>query len=185
MGLSFHYSGKFSSKASLPAMIEEVKDIAEAHKWKYHIYETEFPAYYFKKTFDNKTYGICFTPPGCETVSLTFLSNGRLSHTFWLQYLNEDEAYKKYLYMLSVKTQYAGWQLHVLVIRILKYISGKYFKSFSLKDEGMFWETEDESLLKERFKQYAALLNKFSTGLEIIPINPGENLEDYFKRILK
>jgi len=48
----------------------------------------------------------------------------------------------------------------------------------------MYWETGDVNMLQERFKQYSSLINKFSSGLEMIPINPGESLEDYFKRIL-
>jgi len=44
MGLSIHYSGSFNPKASLQAMIEEVKDIAETYKWKYFVFEDEFPA---------------------------------------------------------------------------------------------------------------------------------------------
>ena len=77
-----------------------------------------------------------------------------------------------------------GWQIHISVLRILKHISNKYFQHFSLNDEGSYWKTENENFLKERFKQYGDLLNKFSTGLEMMPINAGETLTDYFKRIL-
>ena len=44
MGLSIHYSGSFNTKASLQAMIEEVKDIAEIYKWRYYVFEDQFPA---------------------------------------------------------------------------------------------------------------------------------------------
>ena len=184
MGLTIHYNGTFSSKASLPAMIEEVKDIAAAHHWPYHIYETHFPDHGFtSETFDGKVYGISFTPPESETVRLTFLSNGRLCNTLWLKYPDNDEA-KNYLYMLFTKTQFAGWQIHQQIIHILRYISRKYFQRFTVDDEGMYWETENVNILQERFKQYTDLLNTFSTGLEMMPVNPGESLEDYFKRIL-
>ncbi len=33
MGLTLHYSGKISKDASLPGLIEEVKDIAEIYNW--------------------------------------------------------------------------------------------------------------------------------------------------------
>jgi len=43
MGLSLYYSGCFNPQSSLQEMIEEIKDIAEANKWPYRIFETEFP----------------------------------------------------------------------------------------------------------------------------------------------
>jgi len=184
MGLSFHYNGTFSTQVSLSEMIEEVKDIAEACKWKYHIYETVFSSDSFGlEQFDKKLYGISFTPSECETVSLTFLSNGRLSSGANLQFYG-DEKGNEYLYMLSVKTQFAGWQTHMFIIQLFKYLDKKYFQHLTVADEGLYWETGNETLLKERFKEYSALLDKVSTGLEVIPIKPGESLEEYFSRIL-
>lgn len=79
MGLSIHFSGRLKSQGSLPELIEEVKDIAEIYKWHYSSFVEEFPAGSFKKSFNHRLYGICFTPPDCETVNLTFLSDGRLT----------------------------------------------------------------------------------------------------------
>jgi hypothetical protein len=103
-----------------------------------------------------------------------------------LRYYNDaSEEDRQYLYMLSVKTQYAGMEIHILIIRILKYISKKYFQYLSVDDEGMYWGTSDENILKDKFNQYTALINSVSNAMQSIPIQPGENLEDYFKRILK
>ncbi len=80
MGLSIHYSGSFKSEGSLQRMIEEVKDIVEIYKWEYSVFEHEFPVNSIGKTgYNQNIYGICFTPPRCETVSLCFLSNGKMS----------------------------------------------------------------------------------------------------------
>jgi len=38
MGLCIFYSGKFKDAASLPLLVEEVKDIAVINKWNYHVY---------------------------------------------------------------------------------------------------------------------------------------------------
>ena len=117
MGLSIHYSGSFNTKTSLSQMIEEVKDIAEIYKWPYHVFENEFPADSLSKAeYDQNIYGICFTPPECETVSLCFLSNGKMSNVVNLEFYgnpkNKEEV--EYLYMLSVKThmqelKYTNW----------------------------------------------------------------------------
>ena len=51
MGLSIHYSGRLRKAASLPALIEEVKDVSDVYGWKYYIFETHFP----DGVFENRT----------------------------------------------------------------------------------------------------------------------------------
>ena len=187
MGLTIHYNGKFNAKASLSGMIEEVKDIAEIYNWQYTIYETQFPESSFDNdSFNEKIYGITFSPPESEPVFLTFLSNGRMSSEDHLKFFgsSSDESKKKYLYMLSTKTQFAGSNIHKLIIHILKYISKKYFKEFNVIDEGSYWETGEEKLLEDTFKRYNDLLDSVGFALENVPIKSNETFEEYFTRIL-
>lgn len=188
MGLSIHYSGSFNEKASLQAMIEEVKDIVEIYKWPYHIFEDEFPADSFGKAeYTQNIYGICFTPPECETIDLCFLSNRKMSSALNLKFYStpEREEEAEYLYMLSVKTQYAGIEIHKLVIHLLRYISSKYLQDFILHDEGEYWETGNEKLLQDAFKRYTFLIESFAFSLENYPKKSGESFESYFERLLK
>ena len=187
MGLSIHYSGRFNPNASLSAMIEEVMDIAELYKWKYFVFNDMFP----ENSLDNEEYtqdiyGICFTPPECETVDLCFLSNGRMSDPAHLRFFgkNETQDEQPYLFMLSVKTQYAGIEIHKLVIHLLKYLEGRYLLDLKVTDEGYYWETGDEKLLEETFKKYTELIESFASSIEIYPVNPGESYEAYFKRLM-
>jgi hypothetical protein len=188
MGLTIHYSGKFSRNASLSEMIEEVRDIAEIYNWDYHIFETEFPKDADKYDYyEDKVYGICFTPPECETVSLCFLSNRRMSSIANLKFFgnSEDEAYKEYLYMLSTKTQFAGIDIHKLIIHLFKYLNEKYFEELKVIDEGYYWETGDEKILEQRFQEYNMLIDLVGSALENIPMKTTETFEEYFERILK
>lgn len=188
MGLTIHFSGRFNEDASLSEMIEEVKDIAQIYNWKYKVFEEHFPIGNFDNVeYDDKIYGIRFTPPECETINLCFLSNGRMSSSPNLKFFGDstDEDYQKYLYILSVKTQFAGSFIHKLIIHLLKYLSKKYFYEFTVIDEGNYWETEDEKLLEETFKRYNELLDSVSAALENIPLNSEETFEEYFSRITK
>lgn len=73
MGITIHYSGRLKEAEILPALIEEVKDIAQANHWKYHIFETLIAADKFgAEKYDNNIYGILFSPPESEPVWLTF-----------------------------------------------------------------------------------------------------------------
>lgn len=188
MGLTIHYSGRFNEHASLSEMIEEVTDIAEIYNWSYYVFEKDFPIENLGVAeYDDKIYGICFTPPECETINLCFLSNGRMSSAPNLKIFGNstDEDYKKYLYMLSVKTQFAGSDTHKLIIHLLKYLNKKYFADFKVIDEGNYWETEDEKLLEETFMQYTFFLDSVGAALKNIPLKSEETFEEYFSRIMK
>ncbi|MEP7168014.1 MAG: hypothetical protein ABI855_01460 [Bacteroidota bacterium] len=188
MGITIHYKGNFNPKSSLSQMIEEVKDIAEVQKWKYHIFETEFPENSFgKKTYDEEIYGTCFSPPECEPVMLCFLSNGRMANPFYYDYWLKSKI-KKDKYLISLcftKTQFAGSEAHKIIIHLLRHISKKYLKNFSLTDEGHYWETNDEKLLEETFKEYSYLINAVSGALQTGHLKNGETIEEYMLRIFK
>lgn len=188
MGLTIHYSGRFNEHSSLSEMIEEVTDIAEIYNWTYHVYEKHFPYENLNNTeYNDSIYGISFTPPECETINLCFLSNGRMSSAPNLKFFGNstDEEYKIFLYMLSVKTQFAGSDTHKLIIHLLKYLNKKYFTEFEVLDEGNYWITEDEKLLEETFERYTVLLDSVGSALENIPLKSEETFEDYFGRIMK
>ncbi len=55
MGLSIHFSGRLRDATALPELIKEVSDIASVYKWKYKVYETNFPNGRFEEqtSFDN------------------------------------------------------------------------------------------------------------------------------------
>lgn len=186
MGLSIHYQGSFKNAKDLPLLIEEVETIAKTNSWDFFIFENEFPnATFTTIPKKDKLYGICVSPPGCELVSFSFLSNGKmcgvekLTINNHLENLEDDE----YLYYLHTKTQYAGIEIHNKIIILFDYLNARYFENFELQDEGQFWETRDEELLKTIFNRYTNLIDSFQSLLENIPINEEENLEDYIVRM--
>ena len=187
MGLSIHYSGSFNKNASLTEMIEEVRDVAEIYKWKYNIYESQFPVNSLNETvLNNNIYGISFSPPGCESVFLSFLSNGKLCYPFHLKYYHDSSGkYQKYIYIISIKTQYAGFHIHMLLVHLLKYLSKKYFKEFSVCDEGQYWESNDENLVRKNFNHYNQLLGMVSSALENFSIRKNESFEEYFQKVVR
>lgn len=186
MGLSFHYKGKLREPRSLKKMIEEVTDICNANKWEFMILEEDFPNNTFTiEPNRDRVYGIFFTPPKCETVDLTFLSNGKLCAFYNLELNKNLEKLEddNYLYYLSVKTQYCGSGIHKILIPIFDYLNKNYFEDFEFTDEGQFWETRDEKLLEEIFNRYTNLIDSFGNALEMIPIQEGETIEEYLIRI--
>ncbi|MGE5395293.1 MAG: hypothetical protein ACM3P1_11145 [Candidatus Saccharibacteria bacterium] len=78
-----------------------------------------------------------------------------------------------------MKTQYAGIDIHRNVIQLFRYLNEKYLADFTLTDEGEYWETNDETVLKENFKRYTDLIDGFSLILECNVSEKGENVESY------
>jgi hypothetical protein len=98
---------------------------------------------------------------------------------------NENQEESPYLYMLSTKTQYAGTEIHKLIIHLLKHLEAKYLQDFKVTDEGQYWETGDEKLLQETFDLYTEMIESFADSIEIYPVNQGESFEYYFKRMMQ
>lgn len=185
MGLTIYYKATFNPKASLPEMIDEVKDIAEIYKWKYHIFEREFPKNGLgKKTYDNNLYGLLLHPhKKCETVSLCFLSNGVLcSPSAIIELQSKNKKDKKISPGHFTKTQYAGPEIHKVIIDLLRYLSKKYFKNFSLIDEGKYWETKNEKILRDTFNKWNKMMDGFAETLKTIKPRKTESLESVIKR---
>jgi len=188
MGLSIHYSGRFKKDASLIEMIEEVKDIANIYGWEYTIGNTHFPENSFEsETYDDEIYGIYFSPPQCETISITFLSNGKMSSIPNVMFYgnSNDPQHKIYLYTLSAKTQFAGSVIHKVVIHLIRYLSNKYIDEFKMTDEGQYWETMDEAILEQNFKRHTAVIDGVADSLNNLPKEPSESFDNYIERILK
>ncbi len=188
MGITIHYSGKLKETANLSNLIEEARDIAEIYQWKY----TQFP---IANPDDSKKQdpvtGICFSPLNCEPVWLCFLPDGNLCNPVLLSMtdvsgaLENKSDFPPEVIGCFTKTQYAGEDIHKLIVHLLKYLSAKYFESFEVFDEGYFWETGDEELLKKTFELYRQHLDSLAEAISHIPKSSEENFEAYFQKLMK
>lgn len=170
MGLSIHYSGTIKDKTLIPQLVEEVQDVCTILDWRWHL------------TKDENIDGISFTPPECETLSLTFLPTGEAVSAILLKYGIHPAT------TISVKTQYAGIDVHIAVIKLLKHLSQRYFSHFELSDEGGYWETDDEEVLRKKFGQYNAILNAVQSLMKDfkgLPDDTPQTLADRLEKFLK
>ena len=97
---------------------------------------------------------------------------------------SENEQDKDLLYMLFTKTQFAGPAIHKAIIEIFRHLKkSNYFEEFNLMDEGQYWETGDEKLLEDKFKEVGGLIDSFALALETLPVEKGESIITYIERI--
>lgn len=163
MGLSIHYSGMIKDAEQIPLLVEEVQDVCTVLDWHYQVIG------------DESLTGIFFTPPLCETLCLSFLPDGKLASREHLLYGIEP--------IISVKTQFAGMDVHKTIIKLLQYLSAKYFSRFDLQDEGGYWETGDETLLARQFDIYDFLLDKVQETLTDFEFEPETSKEELVKQL--
>ncbi|HCQ12297.1 hypothetical protein [Flavobacterium sp.] len=185
MGLTIHYNGKLKNANDLKSLIDDVKDVAIAEKWDYFVFEDQFENNSFSEIIDRENlYGIMITPPKSEPFSMSFLSNGRMSSILNFNVMQlENEINEDLVYAVFTKTQYSGYENHKKLILLLDFISKRYLEDFECKDDGYYWESRDEDLLKKTFEKYTNLIDGFTSSIEMIPMNEGENLEDYLIRL--
>lgn len=185
MGLSFHYKGRLKNASDLPALITEVSEIAKVHQWESFVFESEFPNNSFSEEIDfENLFGIMVSAEKCEPLCFSFLQNGRMCGLINFNViqinsiLDEDLAYQ-----LATKTQYAGDTIHKQLILLMDYISKKYLADFECVDEGQYWETRDDEVLKATFERYSGVIDSLTSTLEHIPTLEGESIEDYILRM--
>jgi hypothetical protein len=182
MGLSIHYSGTIKDIARIDELVAEVADICQSLNWTYHI---------IKEPNADPLNGICFSPEDCEPIFLTFLPDGRMCSP--VNVMNRD-IYEsngldaELIYTTSTKTQFAGADAHMTVIKLLRYLKEKYFAVFELDDEGKYWETMDSTIFLKQFAKYEFLLNAVAdalTGMKTMQGDTPLSLTDRIEKKLK
>lgn len=111
MGLSFHYSASIISTRHIEMMVDEVKDISKSLSWESICIQ------------DENLYGIVVSPDVSEPLWLTFANNKKLCTPVSILYNKEDS---ENYYTASTKT-FGGSEIHKSLLRLLKYLSTKYF----------------------------------------------------------
>jgi hypothetical protein len=198
MGLSIHYSGTIKELSQIQILTDELEDICKGLGWKYHIWDG--------KNFDdavNKNFtvskidfdftelrGITMIPEECEPVDVVFFPTGILCSVIKLK-LNDGAANELMVETVSVKTQFAGPDVHKTIIELFIYLQPKYFSAFEMSDESYYWETRDVNKMLQQFARYNFILDKVAAALQNFNSTPNETaallaerLEEYLKNKL-
>jgi hypothetical protein len=149
MGVTIHYEGKLSDRESLQQCLRIASDFAASHQWTSELIEREearLPRFFNEERFEyfGPTRGINVYPhENCEPVTLEFDRN------LFLQDFT--------------KTQFAGAEIHIRVIELLRAIE-PCFASLEIFDEGEYWESSDRAQLETHLKANAEALTRRIAG---------------------
>ncbi len=166
MGVSLHYKGKIKSLDLIPAMVSEVEDICKTNNWSYEVFDEEsfrplakrediLDAFLGEDSEDELKKpdlglrGITFRPhEESENISLLFDKDGILK-SILVMLFPEIQGHLKMPWSFT-KTQFAGAEAHVKTVKLLVYLKTKYFKNFTLRDDGGYYPDGDIETLEKR-----------------------------------
>jgi hypothetical protein len=83
------------------------------------------------------------------------------------------------------KTQFAPIDVHIAVIKLMKYLQQKYIENLNVTDEGSYWETGDAYLLKKKMDFLNAKMDELAGLLESIHIEKDDTAETLVNKIEK
>jgi hypothetical protein len=134
MGVTIHYEGQLTSEAAYQALVGLVSSIAQAEGWPTQLIASGEVTLLRVREEKNWDYTgpvkgiVVYLHEDCDPVRLEFDRD---------LYLQE-----------FTKTQFAGVQVHIEVLKLLKAVR-PFFRNFNVQDEGEWWETENTEILTE------------------------------------
>jgi len=177
MGITIHYQGKLNQPDLADAFCEEMEDIAKTMEWKYNRINDE------PDSEPVPLNGIVISPhEKSEPLVFTFDPEGYLRNAFMMRFADEEPDLTWYNH---TKTQFAPVDVHIAIIKLLKYIQNKYIKNLKVTDEGSYWETSDTGLLKKRIDFLNAKMDELAGLLETIEIEKDDTAETVADKIEK
>lgn len=196
MGIVINYRGRLKSVDLIEPFCSELKKIAELMEWPYTIIDEDF-----EKPTDARLEvsnqgceivghlalkGINLEAPnGCSSVGFLFDQNGFLRDP--IEMVGQEPFDNENPPFAFVKTQFAPADIHIALVKLLRYLGGKYFQLFEVIDEGEYWETGDEELLKEKMAFLSQKMDVVSQALENshLGVEPGDSELDIIAKIDK
>ena len=194
MGVSIHYRGKLQNLDTIYALIEEVRDIAEVMGWKYKCMDDDWqllPSAHLESARDAgiRIVGSCglkgiqFAPaPLCEYVWLYFNAKGILTSPFRVA-LDAEEGYPMQEHWLATKTQHAGVEPHIAIVKLLRYLKSKYILDLQVEDEGDYWDGGDPQKLQECFDTVDTGLRAVNQAVERANVSFEDSTEEVVRKI--
>jgi hypothetical protein len=162
MGITIFARGRIDRIDDIPRLIDDLKEVAEEHKWKYHIIDDDFdakpnatlaprdsgvPGAAIKGTLGLK--GIVLNvESGVEPLSFLFDRTGVLTDMLqqlsWIETNGSNERFS------ACKTQFGSIDSHIQIVEILDLVKKKYITDLVINDEAAYWETRDRRILAEK-----------------------------------
>ncbi len=175
MGVTIHYKGKLNSPDLIDTFCEELVDISKEMGWHYDYFD-------FDKKKDKIPLKGLFIGVHKKAEPLIFMmdQSGFLRNPIMIEHFNDDA---DTTYFNHTKTQFAPVEVHIAIIKLLKYIHKKYIANLEVWDEGDYWEKEDPFILKEKIDFLTEKINFLADTLNSVEFEKGASAESVADKI--
>lgn len=200
MGITIHYRGEINNINDVARLSAEIKEFADILGWdsREWIENWHLPnSAALEKSKDGLALsghipirGISLFPdPNCEPLFFTFCKDGRLASSMNMVIMADKDIDSDGLW-LSTKTQFASADIHMAIIKLLRFVKSKYVSNLEVHDDGGYWESGDTANLQERFQRIGAAIDSLPGALNLIPKKELKNktpeeIADFIEDIIK
>jgi hypothetical protein len=152
--IKLRYRGRLRDAATVQQLIHETEDICRTNSWPCHVWDEDWskPASITQACTGEALEfmghaplkGLTFSIGASETVWLTFQPDGTLQSLLTLAdptFTADDVEFP----WQRVKTGYDGAVTHLALCKLFRYLAGKYFEVFEVRDESGYWDHGDEA----------------------------------------
>jgi len=194
MGVTVYYSGRLKSMDELPQLIYVVEDIASSMDWSYEIKDDPWDTpidVRLEETDEGPTVvgnaglkGIIVHPhSSCDPLWLLFNKEGQLRTP--LSMVADILPDSSGLHHAHTKTQFAGVDLHMRLVKLLKYLGDSFCKEFEIRDDCGYAETGDSDQAKKVFGVIDQAMQALEGAIESMDTMPEskEDMDELIKRI--
>ena len=180
MGVTIHYKGNLNSANDIDSFCKEMEDISKSMGWKHTVIDK------FDNNDKTPVKGIIIQPhEKSESLQLIFDQQGNLRNVFAFEFAGKDS---ELTYLNFIETRFAPVEIHIAVIKLLKYIQQKYISTLDVCDEGKYWQTENATLLKDKFdflNAKIAMSEDVFIRIEFKKDSTPESIVDKIEQVLK
>jgi hypothetical protein len=159
MGISIYYSGRLKSPRFVDALVKEAADACMCVGWRFE---------YLKQSNIMPMSGIIITPEWSEPIMLTFTEDGLLANPARFMLWENPETLEVSIEKDGVcfaKTHYAGADMHIAIVKFMRYIIEKYFSEHKFFDDSGYWNDKKEDKCRYRFGEMERALNEMADAL--------------------
>jgi hypothetical protein len=203
MGITIHYKGKLKNLEMLSHFMEELVDISRIMNWHWQVLDEDWSRPSTAQLLVSEE-GATITGhlglkgisidvhPDCESLALFFMAEGILAMPMSVVMYNEGSIAKNNVWNF-IKTQFAPPDVHISIIKLLKYLKKRYIPDLDVMDEGGYWDNEDKASLVENLRFIEEKMDRVAQILGEIDLDNskpltaeqlGDMLEERLKREL-